>query len=111
MADIVAARDLGHRLTTLAASQRLALLMWGEFRSTAEPYAAGFRPCPPLASSRTDQFALELGEPAQDGQHQATMRGGGIRPGIAERTETGTFAGDCRERVQKIAGRARQTVE
>jgi hypothetical protein len=38
--------------------------------------------------TRADQLALE----PKDGRHHATLRHGGVGPGIAERSETGSLA-------------------
>ena len=46
------------------------------------------------AGPLADQLALELGKPAQDRQHQAAMRGGGVRPCIVQRLEAAAGLGD-----------------
>ena len=43
----------------------------------------------PLASTRPDHLALELSEPTKDRQHQAPVRGRGVRPLVAQRLEPG----------------------
>ncbi len=63
------------------------------------------------AGARTDQLALELGQAAQDGQHQAAVGRGGVGPGIAQGPEPGLAAGDRRQGVEKIAGGASQPVQ
>jgi hypothetical protein len=95
----------------VAALDRLALLVIGEFERSAHflPARRGARPA--FACARPDQIALELGQPAQDGQHQAPVRCGGVGPGVAKGFETGFLAGDRRERVQQVAGGSRQPVE
>ena len=37
-----------------------------------------------FAGATADQFSLELGKAAQDGQHQSAMRRGRIGPGILQ---------------------------
>jgi hypothetical protein len=65
----------------------------------------------PLTSPRPDQLALELGEAAQPSEHQATMGGGGVGPGIAQRPEPRLLLGDRREGVEQIPGRSCQPVQ
>lgn len=65
MADVVAARDLAHRLAfAVAAVDRLALLMVGQFGFAAEFDASGLGALASLAGARADQLFLELGEAA-----------------------------------------------
>lgn len=64
-----------------------------------------------LAGARANQLALELGEAAEDGEHQATVGRGGVGPCVAERAEAGLLAGNRCEGVEKVAGRAREAVE
>src|SRR4051794_20075639 len=91
-ADIVAAADLGQRLALLASSDRLAPLMRGELGRSAHSLPSCHGPCPPLAGACADELALELGEAAQHGEHQAAMRGRGVGPGIAEGAEARPLA-------------------
>jgi hypothetical protein len=95
----------------VAALDRLALLVIGEFERSAHFLPARHGARPAFACARPDQIALELGQPAQDGQHQAPVRCGGVGPGVAKGFETGFLAGDRRERVQQVAGGSRQPVE
>lgn len=57
---------------------------------------------------RADQVALERGKSAEHGQHQASVRGRRFGPCVMQRTKTRAVAGDRRQRVQEVAGRARQ---
>jgi hypothetical protein len=43
-------------------------------------YPTGLRSFAPLASSCPDEFPLELGQASEHRRHQASMRGGGVRP-------------------------------
>src|SRR5690348_2633357 len=52
-----------------------------------------------LTGARADQISLELGQPAEHGQHQTAVCRGGVGPCVAERAETGFPIGDRRERV------------
>ena len=54
---------------------------------------------------------LNLASPPQHGQHQPAVRRGGVGLCVAERAEAGFLLGDCRERVQQVAGRAGDAVE
>jgi hypothetical protein len=54
MADVVAAGDLAYGLTQLvAATERLALLVVGQFRFAAKPNAARLRPLPAFGEGLT----------------------------------------------------------
>ena len=79
--------------------------MRGELRLAAEADAVRLGARPALAGADADQFALELGEASEDGQHQAAVRRGGVGPCVTERAEAGFLLGDRRERVQQVAGR------
>jgi hypothetical protein len=68
-------------------------------------------PLAPLGGARPDQVFLELGQPAQHGQHQAIVRGRRVGPGVGEGTEAGFLAGDRRENAQGGTGRAGEAVE
>ena len=58
MADVVAARDLAHRLALLVApSDRLALLMFGQFRFAAELDAARLGAFAAFTGAGADQLA------------------------------------------------------
>jgi hypothetical protein len=78
-ADVVAAGDVGKRLALIPALDRLALLVVSEFERSAHFLSARHGPRSAFASARADQIALELGQPAEDGQHQPGA------PGIGER--------------------------
>ena len=82
-----------------------------QFRLAAELDAARLGAGAAFAGAGADQIALELRQAAEHGQHKAAVRRRGVGPCVAERTESGLLAGDRRERVEKIAGRARQPVE
>lgn len=55
-----------------------------------------------LAGTDSDQLALELGKAAVDGQQQAPVRRGGIRPCVCQRLERGALLGDGVERVEQV---------
>jgi len=58
-----------------------------------------------------DQVALELGQPAQHRRDQPAARRGGVGPYIVQRTEGGIRCTNGSQRVQQIAGRAREPVQ
>jgi hypothetical protein len=60
-------------------------------------------------SPRDDERALELGLATE--QHQAAMRRGRVRPGIAQRAEAGATLVDLVENVEQVPRRARQAIE
>jgi len=86
----------GRSLVSVALSERLAV---------AAERAAIMRDCFTRAKN------LCLAGPVEHGQHQATVGGRGVRPGVARGAETGPTVGDRGEGVQLVAGRARQPVE
>ena len=90
-------------------AQRLPALVVRQFRLAAHYYPASFGALPAFAGATSDQFSLELGEAAQDRQHQPAVRCGRVRPGIPQRFESGALVGDRAEHVQKIARRARRS--
>lgn len=111
MADIVRPGDLPCWLARVAPLQSLVPLVGGELRLAAHLHATGLGELAALAGARADQLALELSQAAQHGEHQASVGCGGISPGIAQGPESGLAAGDGRQGVEKIAGRARQPVQ
>src|SRR5712692_1131037 len=94
MTHVVGAGDLGQRLPVRTATERLALLVGGELRATAESDATRFRAGASLARAGADQLALKLGQPTEDREHQASMRGRRVCPRIPKGLEPGSFAGD-----------------
>ena len=112
MAHVVAGGDLAQRfVATVAALDRLALLVRGELRLAAQLHAARHGARPAFAGARADQLALELGQAAQDGQHQPAMCCGGVGPCVAQGPETGFAIGDRGEGVQQVACRSRETIK
>jgi hypothetical protein len=64
-----------------------------------------------FAGAGADQLALELGEAAQDGQNQATVRRGGFPPCVGKRTESSGLVADRREGVEQVGRRLRVPAE
>ncbi|VTZ51613.1 hypothetical protein MPC4_400014 [Methylocella tundrae] len=109
--NVVGARNLTHRLALVAALDRLALLVICELWPAPHLHAPRFCALAAFARSGADQFALELGKPAQNREHQTSVRGRRVGPCVIEGTKARALAGDCRQRVQEVARRARQPVE
>ena len=82
--DSVGPRHIGHRLTSSKALQRFLALMRRHLARTSEAHAAILRTLAALACASADQLTLELGKPAEDGQHQLAVRRRGVSPGILE---------------------------
>src|ERR1700722_9836508 len=92
MAYVVGSRNVCQHLSRLPASDCFPFLMVGQFRFPTEYYPPLLCPCSSLAGPRPDQLALKLGETAQNGQHQATVRRRGVSPGISQRFESCPFS-------------------
>src|SRR5437016_11145394 len=60
--------------STVAPPDRLAALVFGQFRLETEFDTSGFRPLASLARACADPIALELGEAAYHGEHQPARR-------------------------------------
>ena len=75
------------------------------------PLSLGLGPGPSLPGPDPDQLALKLRQPSQHRQHQPTVRGGGIGPGVGQRAEPRPLVGNSPKGVQEIEGRAGQPVE
>src|SRR3954465_8419664 len=108
---VVGAGDLGQGLASLSAGQRLSLLMRGELWLAPEMHAPRPGPLPALSRARPDQFTLELGETAQDGQHEPAMWCRRIRPSILQGPKAGLFLRNSSEGIEQIAGGASQPGE
>src|SRR3982074_1027770 len=96
---------------TTPACNRFPFLMTGQLRLPTKNYPPRLLTLPPLACPRPGQFALELGETAQNGRHQATMRRRGVGPNISQRFEPRPFFGDRPQQIEEVAGGPRQSIE
>jgi hypothetical protein len=70
-----------------------------------------FAPLASFAGAGADQLALEFGQAAHDGEHQAAVRRGGVGPCVAERAEASFLVGDRCKRVQQVAGGSREPIK
>jgi hypothetical protein len=82
VADVVAPADLRAAFASLPACQGFSLLMKRELRLRAWEYPTLPRSLQTLPRAGPDQLAFEFGQAPEDRQHKATMRRGGICPGI-----------------------------
>src|SRR5262249_36545559 len=80
--DAVGARQLCLRGALREALHGLAALMGCERRRPTEAHTLRLRAGAAGASSGEDQLALELGQSAEHGEHEPTLRRGRIGPGI-----------------------------
>src|SRR5262249_20115800 len=82
----------------------LTALMGCERRRATEAHALRLRAVAAGAGSGEDKLALELGQPAEHGWHETTVRRGRIGPGITQRLEGGTGLADRVQDVEQVAG-------
>lgn len=111
MVDVVAPGDAGQRLARLPPLPSLPLLVRRKLEGAPHLPACGLGARTALARAGADQLALELCKARQHRQHEPTVRGGGVGPGVAERAEHGALLGDAAEDVEQVPCRARQPVE
>ncbi len=105
MRNVVGSPDVLKRFVAVVAPpDSLAHLVGGQFRLAPHCHATRSGAVPALAGAGADQCPLELCQPAKHGQHQASVRGRGVGPCVVKGTKPGSFAGDGRKRVEKIAG-------
>jgi hypothetical protein len=65
----------------------------------------------PATTLRIITCSASSARPPKTVKHKPAVCRGGVGPCVAERAETGFLFGDRRERVQQVAGRAREAVE
>src|ERR1700738_3252639 len=85
--------------------------MAGQLWLAAEDHPPCLRPLAALAGACPDQFALELGETAQNGQHQTTTRRRCVSPDVSKRLEARSFFPDRPQQIQEITCGSRQPIE
>ena len=107
----IGARDVGLCLTSSKASEGLLPLMMGQLAGTAKFHPSRLSALATLAGVGADQFTLELCEPAEDRQHEASVRRGGISPCIFQRAKPGPTLGNVIQHVEKITSRSRKPVK
>jgi len=78
-----------------------------ELRRSAHVDASRFRPLDAVARAGTNQLALELGNAADDRDHQSAGRRRGVGPGLAQRFELRARLADLVEDIQEVPRRAR----
>src|SRR2546428_140997 len=104
MAHVIRAGYLGQWLAIRATTESLALLVGGELWAATESNASCLRAGASLAGAGADKFTFKFSQSAENREHQASVRGRGVCPGIAKRFEPGSFGGDGGERVEQVAG-------
>ena len=83
---IIAAANLRKRfLAVVAALDRLFLLVRREFRRPSHFHAVRLGAFAAFGRAGAYQVALEFGKPTQNREHQAPVRGGGVRESGAAR--------------------------
>jgi hypothetical protein len=106
-------RAMSARVSPSTSRRRIASRFWCRvsfgLRPSLTPRAFVLSlPSPVRARIRSRSNSAEA---AEDSQHQAAMRCGGVGPRIAERPETGFLLRDGREGVEEIARRAGEPIE
>src|SRR5208337_2280582 len=109
--DIEGARNFARRLASVAALDCFFFLVRCEFRRSPHVNASRLRALAAFAGASADQLALELGKPAQDGEHKPPVRSRRVRPCVAKGTKARALLGDLRQRVGKVARRTRETIK
>jgi len=107
----IGAREIGPRSAVAKALDGLTPLVRCQDSGAPEFHAVGLRSLAAIAGASTDQVALELGEPAEHGEHEAAVRCRGVGPSISQGFEPGASLGDPINDVEQIAGQARQPIE
>jgi hypothetical protein len=107
--DGVGAGDVCERFSSVATADCVAPLVRGELARSAQALPACLSRLPAFAGSGADQFALELRQAAEHGQHQPPVCGRCVGPHVGEGSKLGFLAADCRQSVEKVSGRACQT--
>ena len=100
MADIVAFGDRDDAFASFPASEGFRALVPRKLRFSSKPHSVGHGARPTLAGSLADQFALELRETSEHGEHQAPMRVSRVGPCVAQRFEASAAFADCREDIE-----------
>jgi hypothetical protein len=102
VAHVIRPSDVRKHLSCLPASNGFPALMACELRLPTKNHSPCFRTLAALAGPCPDQFALELGETSQNGQHQTTIRRRGVSPSIAKRFEARPFLSDRPRKIKEI---------
>src|SRR4051812_38401813 len=82
-----------------------------QLRFSPKPHAVCLGPRASFTRPCADQLTLELRKTSQYRQHQPSVRGGSVGPGIIQRPKARTLPPDLVQHIQEIAGRAGQAVE
>lgn len=104
VADIESTSDVHERFSGLSSTNGFPSLMRRKLWPSAQLNAVCLCSSASLPSPYSDQFAFELGEATQHGQHQSAVRGGRIRPCITKRTKADPLISNRSKDVEKISG-------
>jgi hypothetical protein len=109
--DVVRPGNVREHFTSLPTRNRLSTLMASQLRSTPHDDATSYCTLTPLPGAAPDQVALKLSQAAQDGQHEASVRGRGVSPGIPQRFEPSALVSNSAEDIQEIPRRSSQPIK
>src|SRR6266481_6054045 len=102
---VIRSCNVREHFACLSASNGFPTLLAGQLWLPATDNSPRLCTLAPLAGTSPDQLALELGETAQNSQHQATMRRRGVSPSISQRLKPRPFFRDRSQEIEEIAGR------
>ena len=91
--------------------QSLAPLLQSELQLAAQPYTARLGAHPALGGAGADQVALDIGQPAEHGDHQAAGRCRRIGPWLGERAELCLAIHDRLHDGKQVEGRAGKPID
>ena len=104
-ADVVAPGQFSERLALRAPPDGLFL------RGAAHGLFLGLGAAPAFGCAGADKVALNIGKPAEYGQHQAPGAAGAIGPGFRQRSELSLGVHDALDDGEEVEGAARQPVD
>src|SRR6266478_4437083 len=107
---VIRSCNVREHFACLSASNGFPTLLAGQLWLPAKDNSPRLCTLAPLAGTSPDQLALELGETAQNSQHQATMRRRGVSPSISQRLKPRPFFRDRSQEIEEIAGRPCQSI-
>jgi hypothetical protein len=76
--------------------------MGGKLARPPELDATFLRAFAAFSCPRADQLPLKFGKTAEYRQHQSTVRGGGVGPGVPQRSEAGAALGYGIDHVEQV---------
>src|SRR5271154_3883650 len=82
-----------------------------ELELPPEPNPSRLSSLAPFVGPGIDQLPFKLRKSAQHSQHQSTMRGCGVGPGVSQQSKSGASPRHAIEHVEQIASRASQPIK